>query len=286
MYAAPILLVVLSAILHLAWNVKVQSSKDPLATTTIAVSLGALIYLPIVFFYWLQSGQPNLTMPALLFGILTGLAELGYFYFLSYSYRHGELSVVYPIARGSAPIMTFAFAVIFLHESVSSNQILGVASLILGIWLIRSTQLHGAKGAYPALITGLFIASYTVLDKLGLEHADPVVFGGLKYFFTAVCLLIFVAVYNASVSRQSKKIRLLDQNIKVALFVGISIIATYQLVLFAMTMAPVAIISPLRESASVFVTIWGIWSLKERRGVVSKLTGAICIIFGVALLAI
>jgi len=284
MYVLPIALVLLSAILHVTWNVKLQATKDPLDTTTVAIVIGAIILTPIVIAYWTVHSAQAVSGNAFVFGGMSGLAELGYFYFLSHSYKHGELSVVYPIARGSAPIMTFLFATLLLGEKVTALQLLGITGLIIGIWLIRSTQIHGKKGVVSALVTGLFIAAYTVIDKVGLRYADPIIYGGLKYFFTALCLVGFLLIK----SRVGKASSAFTKDVpwKTALFIGLCIIATYQLVLFAMSMAPVAIISPLRESASVMVTIWGIWKLRERDGLIAKLIGGAAIFTGMILLAV
>lgn len=279
-----LILVFCSAILHVSWNVKVQSENDPLDTTTKALSLGLICLLPIFFVYWLCIGLPAVSGHAVLFAGLSGVAELGYFWFLSYSYRRGELSVVYPLARGSAPVLTFIFGVVFLGEHISQPQVIGVCCLLLGIWLVRSASISGARGAIPAIVTGVFIASFMILDKVGLHGTDPVLFGCLKYTFTVLCLLAFVPF--RSILGMTKPSKIDFHSWKKFLLIGVCIIVTYQLVLFALTLAPVAIISPLRESASVVVTIWGIWKLKERDGLVSKLIGVGSIFTGIILLAI
>jgi uncharacterized membrane protein len=264
--------------------VKLQSEDDPLDTTTKALSLGLVCLLPIFLAYWLYIGLPPVSGHAILFAALSGVAELGYFWFLSYSYRRGELSVVYPLARGSAPVLTFIFGVVFLDEHISQPQIIGVCCLLLGIWLVRSASISGARGAIPAIVTGVFIASFMVLDKVGLRGTDPILFGGLKYTFTVLCLLAFVPFRSMLGMTKSSKMNF--HSWKKFLLIGVCIIVTYQLVLFALTLVPVAIISPLRESASVVVTIWGIWRLKERDGLVSKLIGVGSIFAGIILLAI
>src|SRR5882672_7448334 len=187
-----LILVFCSAILHVTWNVKLQSEDDPLDTATKAVTLGIVCLLPIFLAYWLYLGMPTISSHALVFSGLSGLAELGYFFFLSYSYRRGELSVVYPLARGSAPIFSFAFGALFLGEHMSQSQVVGVGCLLLGIWMVRGAAISGARGAIPAVVTGIFVASYTVLDKAGLEGANPVLFGAFKYLFTALCLLAII----------------------------------------------------------------------------------------------
>ncbi|MDN5274288.1 MAG: protein of unknown function transrane [Candidatus Saccharibacteria bacterium] len=279
-----LILVFCSAILHVSWNVKLQSENDPLDTTTKALSLGLVCLLPIFVVYWLYTGLPVVSGHAMLFAGLSGVAELGYFWFLSYSYRRGELSVVYPLARGSAPVLAFIFGVVFLGEHISQPQIIGVCCLLLGIWLVRSASISGARGAIPAIVTGVFVASFMVLDKVGLHGTDPILFGCLKYASTVVCLLVFVPF--RSMLGMTKSSKMDFHSWRKFLLIGVCIIVTYQLVLFALTLAPVAIISPLRESASVVVTIWGIWKLKERDGLVSKLIGVGSIFTGIILLAL
>lgn len=277
-------LVFISAILHVSWNVLLQSENDPLDISTKAVSLGITFLLPFILIYWLSIGSPAISAYAILFGFLSGLAELFYFFFLSYSYRHGELSIVYPIARGSAPILSVLFGLVFLQEALSSFQIVGIVFLLIGIWLVRRAKLSSKKGIIPALLTGLFIASYTVIDKVGLQYANPIFFGAFKYFFTAICLIAFIPFrryFNLSEITKTTK-----TSWKKIAIIGICIIITYQLVLFALSISPVAIISPLRESASVVVTVWGIWKLKEREGLRYKIIGVLMIFTGIILLAL
>jgi uncharacterized membrane protein len=279
-----LMLVFCSAILHVIWNVKLKSEKDPLSTTTKALSLGVLCFLPIVFVYWLIVGMPAVSNHVLFLAVLSGIAELGYFWFLAYSYRRGQLSVVYPIARGSAPVLAFAFGILFLNEHISQPQIIGIICLLLGIWLIGGAAISGVRGTIPAILTGLFVAIFMVIDKLALnEGIDPFIYGGLKYGFTALFLVAFIP-FRALTGMKASKLEF--RSWKKYLFIGVCIIVTYQLILFALTMAPVALVSPLRESASVIVTIWGIWKLKERDRLASKLIGVCAVVTGTVLFAI
>lgn len=280
LYSA-IFLVFISAILHVSWNVLVQADEDPLNTLTKAIGLGVAILFPIVVIYWIFTGSPTIPLNAFIFAFLSGIAELFYCYFLSYSYRHGELSIVYPIARGSAPLLSVILGLLFLRETLSHYQILGVILLLIGIWMVRRAKLSGTKGIMPAFLTGVFIAAYTVIDKIGLQFTNPIYFGALKYLFTALCLILFSIFYQHFTKQKIKN----KPSWKKIAVVGVCLIATYQLVLFALNMAPVAIISPLRESASVVVTAWGIWKLKEREGLIFKIIGVIAIFAGIVLLA-
>ena len=266
-----------------------QSTDDPLVVTTKALSLGMLVLGPCIIIYWAYSHYPNIPFYAWFFGFLSGVAELFYFMFLSNAYRHGELSVVYPIARGSAPIVSVILGLFLLKEPVGVYQIIGIVLLILGIWFMRRIKTNGGKGVVPALLTGVFIALYTVIDKVGLRYTDPVIFGGLKYFFTALCLLAWIPIrriFNIHALTEDELKTKKKTSWGKIILIGIFIIATYQLVLFALSTTSVAIISPLRESASVIVTAWGIWKLKEREGLYFKIIGAVSIFLGIILLAL
>jgi uncharacterized membrane protein len=279
-----IILVFISAILHVTWNVLIQSENDPLAIATKAITFGILVLTPFMIIYWLSVGAPMISRNAILFGFLSGVAELFYFIFLSYSYKKGELSVVYPIARGTAPILTFTLGIFLLQETVSPFQIIGVLFLLVGIWLVRRAKVSSAKGIIPALFTGVFIAAYTVIDKIGLQYTTPIFFGELKYFFTALCLVAFIPIRGLFINKsKSDSIGIKTSWKKIAL-IGVCLIATYQLILFALSIAPVSIISPLRESASVLITAWGIWKLKEREGLRYKIVGVLLIFSGIILL--
>jgi uncharacterized membrane protein len=277
-----IILVFISAILHVTWNVLIQSENDPFAIATKAITFGIFVLTPFMIIYWLSVGAPMISRNAILFGFLSGVAELFYFIFLSYSYKKGELSVVYPIARGTAPILTFTLGIFLLQEAVSPFQIIGVLFLLVGIWLVRRAKVSSAKGIIPALFTGVFIAAYTVIDKIGLQYTTPIFFGELKYFFTALCLVAFIPIRGYFSGKSDGKV--LKTSWKKIALIGVCLIATYQLVLFALSIAPVSIISPLRESASVLVTAWGIWKLKEREGLRYKIIGVLLIFSGIILL--
>lgn len=284
MLSYAIILVFISAILHVSWNVMLQSEKDPLNTSTKALTVGFALLTPFIIWYWIATNEPFIPFNAYFYGFLSGVAELCYFFFLSYSYQHGELSVVYPIARGSAPALSFLFGLFFLQEKVNDLQIVGVLLLLVGIWLVRRVKITGKKGLFPAVLTGLFIASYTVIDKVGLNYTNPILFGELKYFFTALCLLLFMLISKRFAKTETKNTA--KTSFKKIAIIGIFLIVAYQLVLFALSISPVAIISPLRESASVVVTAWGIWKLKEREGLYLKITGVVLIFSGIILLAL
>ncbi|MCG3165606.1 MAG: hypothetical protein POELPBGB_01374 [Bacteroidia bacterium] len=285
MLSSAIILIFISAILHVSWNILLQSADDPLDVSTKAIGIGVILFIPLIMTYWIVEQMPPISSTAIFYGMLSGIAELGYFFFLSHSYRHGELSVVYPIARGIAPVLSFFFGILLLKENVTLYQVAGILLLIFGIWFVRRARLEGKKGFIPALLTGVFIASYTIIDKIGLEYTNPIYFGALKYFFTALCLIGFIPIRRYFIMYTGREINPKKGSFAKTAIIGIFIIATYQLVLFSLSIAPVALISPLRESAAVLISVWGIWKLKERKGLSFKIAGITMIFIGILLVA-
>jgi drug/metabolite transporter (DMT)-like permease len=132
---------------------------------------------------------------------------------------------------------------------------------------------------WPALLTGVLIAAYTSLDRIGVRLGPPWVYGWLLWLFGAIFLIAYASARRVPGSR-------LTEGRRLSLTVGVLMTAAYFMILFALSVAPLAIIAPLRESAIVLVTAWSIWRLGERRGAWLRVAGASAIVAGIALLTI
>jgi drug/metabolite transporter (DMT)-like permease len=270
--------VLVAAVLHAGWNALLKASENPLALATRAVSLSAAISLPLFAGIWLWQGRPGLTPLAWL--IATGSAglELLYFIALSAAYRRGELSVVYPIARGTAPLLAAAIGILLLGERLHLAAGAGVLCLLAGIWAVRRPSPAGAA-LLPALLTGVLIAAYSSLDRIGVRLGPAWLYAWILWLLTAVFLVAFATTMRIPQAR-------LTVEPTTSLVVGVLMSAAYFMILFALSVAPLAIVAPLRESAIVLVTAWGIWRLRERRGAWLRIGGALAIVGGIALLTI
>jgi len=270
-------LVMLAAVFHAAWNALLKASENPLSLATRALTWGTVVSLPPVGVAWLLTGRPGLPLAGWLLALASAFLELIYFITLSLAYRRGELSVVYPIARGTAPLLAVLVGLLLLGERLHAIALLGVIALLGGVWAIRRPA--GAGSAlWPALLTGVMIAAYTSIDRLGVRLGSPWIYGWLLWLFGATLLIVYTSVRRVPGSR-------LTDEPGVSLIVGVLMTAAYFMILFALSVAPLAIIAPLRESAIVLVTAWGIWRLGERRGAWLRLGGALAILAGIALLA-
>ena len=271
-------LVLLAAIFHAAWNALLKASENPLALATRAVTWGAVVSLPPVAVAWVVTGRPGLPLAGWVLAFASAFLELIYFITLSTAYRRGELSVVYPIARGTAPLLAVLVGLLLLGERLHATAVAGVLALLLGIWAVRRPASAGSA-LWPALLTGVMIAAYTSLDRIGVRLGPPWVYAWLLWLFAAILLVGFTTVRRVPGSR-------LTEDPKLSLAVGVLMTAAYFMILFALSVAPLAIIAPLRESAIVLVTAWGIWRLGERRGAWLRAAGAFAIVAGIALLTI
>jgi drug/metabolite transporter (DMT)-like permease len=268
----------LAAVFHATWNALLKASENPLALAARALTLGTIAALPPVAIAWLLNGRPGLPLAGWLIALGSAALELIYFITLSTAYRRGELSVVYPIARGTAPLFAVLVGVVLLGERLHTPAVVGVIALLVGIWAVRRPSTAGSALG-PAVLTGLMIAAYTSLDRVGVRLGPPWLYGWLLWLFAAIFLVAFTTVRRVPGSR-------LTEEPKLSLAVGVLMTAAYFMILFALSVAPLAIIAPLRESAIVLVTAWGIWRLGERRGAWLRLAGALAIVGGIALLTI
>ena len=271
-------LVLVAAAFHAAWNALLKASENPLALATRAVTWGTMVSLPPVAVAWVATGRPGLPLAGWLLALASACLELIYFITLSIAYQRGELSVVYPIARGTAPVLGVLVGVLLLNERLQAPAVLGVVALVAGIWAVRRPSAAGSA-LWPAILTGVMIAAYTSLDRIGVRLGPPWIYGWLLWLFGAILLIAYTTVRRVPGSR-------LTDEPKLSVTVGMLMTAAYFMILFALSVAPLAIIAPLRESAIVLVTAWGVWRLGERRGAWLRVVGAITIVAGIALLTI
>ena len=271
-----VVLVLAAAGLHAGWNVLLKTSGDPLPTSTRALAASALLVTPGLLSVWFLTGHPGLPALGWLILVLSALAEAAYFVFLSRAYQAGDLSVVYPVARGTGPLVAVAAGLLILREHLGALELVGVVALLGGIWAVRKPKLDAA--VLPALVTGVFIGVYTTLDRVGVNLGSPWLYAGLLWGLMAVFL--------AALTRGRPLAPGAGENWRLSIAIGLMMATAYGFVLFALTVAPVAIVAPLRESAIVLVTAWGVWRMKEREGATIRIAGAVAIVAGIVLIAI
>ncbi|HXN92263.1 MAG TPA: EamA family transporter [Candidatus Sulfotelmatobacter sp.] len=282
MIAFGVALALAAAALHGTWNVLVKVGGDPIATFRRATFASAAVATIVLIPELLVLGRPRLSAAAIGFCVLSSILETAYLLLLSLAYRRGELSAVYPIARGTAPLIAVAVGLVLLGERLSAAQLVGVGLLLVGILAVSLSQ-AGGRGTVPALLTGVCIAAYTSVDRVGVRLASPWFYAWL--LFTLMAMELPIALWIVSRFRDaSAAVR--SPGWRKSVLIGAFMWAGYFLVLWALSLAPLAVVAPVRETAIVAVAAWGVWRMRERRGAAMKLSGAAAALVGVVLLAV
>ena len=236
----------------------VKSSGDKFLSMT-AVVLG---HLPIalVALAWV----PAPAIASLPFVFASATLHTGYQLFLLWAYRVGDLSQVYPIARGTAPILVTLVSVFFLGERLTPVQTLAVALIGAGIMSLMIARggdgLRNSKAAVLAFITSIFIAGYTLFDALGARMA------GTPVGYFAASTLVNVAMITAimAVTRPGLLARVWPEARMTALVGGNASFIAYAIAVWAFTLAPIPLVAALRETSIVFALLLGVVVMKER----------------------
>src|SRR5256886_14196035 len=142
----------LAAVFHGTWNILVKVSGDPITTFRRAPVMAAIVATLALAPAWLLFGRPNVAPGGLLFAVVSSVLETTYLWLLSAAYRRGELSAVYPIARGSAPLLSVMVGLLVLGERLATPQLIGVGLLLVGIMADAGSPASG-RAPLPALLT-------------------------------------------------------------------------------------------------------------------------------------
>ncbi|MGJ8586652.1 MAG: EamA family transporter [Yoonia sp.] len=271
------LAVIGAAVLHAAWNALVKGGRDKLVSLC-AVMLGHIPFALVAILVAPPLGAEAL--PYLAAGIVL---HLGYQLFLLFSYSTGDLTQVYPIARGSAPLIVAFVSITVLGVTLSGLELFAV--LIIGIGIVslalvrRADGLRNGRAALFALITGCFIAGYSLVDGLGARAGGT----SLGYFGwlalgNAIALGAIVAVRAPQTYGT-----LWHSNQRLFWFGGGASFIAYAIVTWAFTQAPIALVTALRETSIVFALLIGVVFLKERLDL-AKVLSTMAVLIGAALL--
>jgi drug/metabolite transporter (DMT)-like permease len=247
-----------------------------------ATIAAALLITPPAVVAWILTGRPGFSAAAAGLCLLSASLELAYLWLLGTAYRRGELSVVYPIARGSAPLLAVVAGLGLLNERLTAAQLAGVGLLLLGILAVTIPQSSG-RAVLPALLTGVAIASYTAIDRVGVRASNPWMYGWLLVMLIAAGLT--VSMWVAARLRARPPVVSSELGRAKSTSIGLMMWGGYFLVLWALSLAPLSVVAPVRESAVVGVAVWGVWKLRETKAAAMKLSGAVATLAGVGLLA-
>ncbi len=288
MSAVALALVLSSAVMHAGWNLLAKGGRGGVGFFWAALVASVLIYLPAFIVLLILNPIPPVGWAWI---AATGALHTAYFWTLATAYERADLSVVYPIARGLGPTLVLVASLSFLREPVGTLGIVGVLAVVLGVYAINLHDLRPRAWFTPvralvrpegryAVLTGILIAAYTLVDKRGVGEVHPVVYVYLMFALSAAGLTGPVAL------RHGRRFwSTLDLQPWRVAAVSVLWLAAYLLVLFALRLAPTPYVAATREISVVFGTGLGVAVLREPRRA-QRLVGALAIAAGVILIGL
>lgn len=267
MTEAAVALALGAALLHAVWNLLLGGSRDVLAATAVALGSSLILAAPVAVATW------EVERAAIPWLLASSALELVYFFALAAAYQRADVSLVYPLARGGAPVLVLAWS-LALGADLGGPEVVGIVAVAVGVVLVRGP----GRGDRVALALGLavaaLIAAYTLVDAEGIEHAAAVPY----------LLLILIPTTLAAAARTGAA-RLRAQLSLRTVLAGCAGFAAYVLVLAAYRLAPAAVVSAVRETSVLFAVALAAPVLRERVPP-WRLAGAALVVAGVAAIAL
>jgi drug/metabolite transporter (DMT)-like permease len=268
-----LLLALAAAVVHAAWNLLLSDADDVHSSSAVAVSAGVIVFAPVAALTW------RLHSAALPYIAVSSALETLYLALLATGYSVAAMSFVYPIARGSAPVLVLLISLMFLGTAVSALAAVGVLVVAVGIVLVRGVRSTGrASDLALALSVGACIAGYTLVDKHGIVHGNPIAYLEIVFALMSIAYVLGVwRVRGSAALRAAVNAR--------SLLAGLGYFSGYALTLAALTLAPAASVAAVRESSVVMATVFLALTGRERVGT-TRLLGAVAVAGGIALVSV
>lgn len=281
-----LLLILIASLTHASWNYLSKRANGGVPFIWLIYLCSVIIYLPMLL-WQMHSGDIVFTWQIINIALLSAVLRLCYFIVLQAGYRKGDLSVVYPLARGSGPFFSAIGAVLLFHEKPTFFSAAGLLCIITGVLIITKVKLSTGlsarlkTGLLYGIVTGLFIGCYTLWDKLAIAHyaLPPLTITFVSNVLGAVVLAPWAF---KKMEETKREIKLHTWHI-----VAIAVLSplSYILVLIAMKTTPVLYVAPARELSILFGVFMGGRLMNEEDGK-RRMLGALFILSGVVLLAI
>ena len=270
-----VLLVLLAALMHAAWNALIKTSRDISLDTALIACTAALLAAVLLPFI------PAPAAPSWPFLALSCVLQLGYYRLLAAVYHHGDLSLAYPLMRGLAPPLVGIGGAFVLDDAASPWLWTGIALISTGVLMIGGWRFlrSPSPATYFALANAGIIAAYTLIDGIGVRHSGNAASYVLWLFFVIGLPVIPVLLWHRGRGLAGH----LQRQWRRTLLSGSLNVAVYLIALWAMTQAPIAAVAALRETSVIFAALIGAVWLKEPFGR-QRIAGACVVVLGIALL--
>ncbi len=277
-------LAVLSGLPHAGWNLLVK--RHPERAT---VLWGTLIVSGSTFFtIAVLRGEPMPSLAALRWASISALPQALYLIGMLVAYRDGDLGVVYPVARGSAPLFLALLGITLLREHITAPAAVGIALVVLGAYTsfvpalrpsawLAPLRAGGLRGAILPLGIGLLVAGYTLADKRGLALSGPFAYGAMVHFLDLILLSVWMV--------RHRNTEAATQYLPTSIAAGLMMATAYSLALMALSVEQASYVGTARNASLIFGVILGALVLGERAPAV-RLIAASAIVAGIALLGL
>jgi drug/metabolite transporter (DMT)-like permease len=268
-----LLLALAAAVVHATWNLLLSGTEDTHSASTVALVVGTLVFAPVALIGW------RFESAALPYVAGSSALEVLYLVLLSTAYSVATMGFVYPIARGSAPVLVLVAGAVVAGAAVSVPAAFGVLLVAGGIVLVRGVRGSGRpRDLALALSVGVCIAGYTLVDKHGIVHAAPVAYLEVVFGLTAIVYVLGAwRVRGAAALRAAVGWR--------TVLAGVGFFGAYALTLAALRLAPAASVAAVRESSVVMAAGALALSGREEMGP-ERFAGAVAVVAGIALISL
>lgn len=272
MPTAALLLALAAAALHAFWNLLVARARDVEAATAVVLAVSVVLYAPVAAVTW------DVEVAVWPYAVASAVLELAYVILLAAAYRRADLSVVYPVARGAAPVLVLVAGLAVLDADTSQGEIAGVLLVAAGVVLVRGLRVEPGPGVPFGLAIACTIAGYTLVDSRGIQHADPFGYLMLVMAGPAVVYLAGVVAF-AGVGPVRRQLTL------PTVLAAAASLGAYALALAALEIASAASVAAVRETSVVIAVALAAPVLREQVGA-RRVAGAVVVVAGVALLSL
>ncbi len=270
--------VLAGAAMHAGWNAVLKVRLEPFLAMTLITACGGVIAIPLL----VATGWPKAEAWPWLIGSI--ILHLGYYLALTEAYRRADMSQIYPIARGGAPLLTASASLLVVREPISLQSGFGIALLASGVALmsLRGARKHETLDRAAvgfALGTAVIICGYTLVDGLGARVAgDPHAYSAALFVLDGVPIVV-LALWRLGLEGLKPMMRFVGPG----LAGGAMTLASYWIAIWAMTVAPIALVAALRETSVLFAAAIAVVILKEPFGPV-RASAAVLMVSGILLI--
>lgn len=271
------LLVILSALLHASWNFVAKKHAGNYSIIYLSFLFSSIVtgLISIPFL-----AEVQLTTQLVVLLIATGIFHAVYGFVLTFTYKNGDISTLYPIVRGSGIGGAVILSLVILHENLTSVSGIGVATVISGIAILsyrRNRKVTSPKGIFLALVCGSLIMSYTIFDKMLVADIHPIPVLAASQIISVIMFLPYVLMQRRTELRTTVKTLM-----KPVILISVIATSSYLIILYVMQIAPVSRIVAVREASVVFGAISGYLILKEDFSRL-RLIGVVLVMVGIIL---